>query len=377
MRRSIYVLLMTLVPGVCAAQGVLEPPKCAAEPGRAPLLVAGLAASAAARDPGKEQADPAEPISPTEEGAPDPAHSRAVGDGEAPVLAHITRAGAKLTDLGIAHGLRVVLTRQGEEFMLFQVAPDGEAVIAGLQADFPADKLVSALGGQVIELGSVHGLRGLFLRNGKHFQVLYVTPDGERVIPGVMWDSSGKNVTREQIAPVAGAAPTVVIGKDELASADQKSALDLVRRTTFAAIGDSSAPRLWMFVDPLCGYSVRALEAVKPFVARGEVELAVIPVAVFDDGHGKSTAAALSMLSRSGSEMISAWARGDLAGPAADAAAAFHKKNLAVAEAVGLRGTPLLLWRKADGSEGRFDGLPADFKVVIDSMEGKRHADAR
>ena len=64
------------------------------------------------------------------------------------------------------------------------------------------------------ELGETHGLRGLYLRNGPEFQVLYVTPDGRATIAGVMWDATGKNLTRDQVSKIDGAIPTVVVDKD-------------------------------------------------------------------------------------------------------------------------------------------------------------------
>jgi thiol:disulfide interchange protein DsbG len=42
--------------------------------------------------------------------------------------------------------------------------------------------------------------------------------------------------------------------------------------------------------------------------------------------------------------------------------------NMDVAAAIGLRGTPTFLWRKADGTEGRLDGLPDNFSALIASM---------
>jgi thiol:disulfide interchange protein DsbG len=228
-------------------------------------------------------------------------------------------------------------------------------------------------------MGSAHGLRGLFVRNGEQFQVLYATPDGERVIPGVMWDATGKNVTREQVTPITGAVPTAVIGKDTAASAAvgaRRPALDLVRGTTFGTSGPDSAPRLWVFVDPLCGYSVRALQELQSFVAGGKVQLAIIPVSVLDyEDQGRSTAAALAMVSKSADQMVTAWSRGDLKGPAGADAAARLGVNMAAAEEIGLRGTPTVVWRKADGSEGRVDGLPDDWNAVIGSMGSESHAD--
>src|SRR5208282_3447591 len=46
-----------------------------------------------------------------------------------PVLKHIASTGAQLLELGEAHGLRSVSARSGDEFMILQIAPDGEAVI--------------------------------------------------------------------------------------------------------------------------------------------------------------------------------------------------------------------------------------------------------
>ena len=242
-------------------------------------------------------------------------------------------------------------------------------------------ELLAIAGSQVTEIGSAHGLRGIFVRDGAAFQVFYATPDGERLIPGVMWDAVGKNITREQVAPIAGTLPTVVVGNNNEAARAQlaggtRSALDLVKDTSFGVTGPASAPRLWIFVDPLCSYSVRALQEIQPFVASGRVQVAVIPVSVLDyEDSGKSTPSALALLSKPADEMIAAWAHGDFNGPARTDAENRLRVNMAASEAIGLRGTPTVIWRKADGSEGRIDGLPEDWNAVIASMGGERHAE--
>ena len=55
-----------------------------------------------------------------------------------PVLKHIAATGAQLLDLGEAHGLRSVSARSGDQFMILQIAPDGEAVVGGPQLDLPS-----------------------------------------------------------------------------------------------------------------------------------------------------------------------------------------------------------------------------------------------
>ena len=37
------------------------------------------------------------------------------------------------------------------------------------------------------------------------------------------------------------------------------------------------------------------------------------------------------------------------------------------AAAIALRGTPTLIWRKADGTEGRVDGMPTNIEAVLAS----------
>ena len=379
MRTVLFLIALSVAPGEYAAAASLQPPNCALG---GTLPIKGVATRNAAAE------QPAPPSVPVEAATPKQTAGQTAGllseapdIDQVPVLKHISETGAKIFDLGTSHGLRGVIARLGEEFMLLEVAPDGQAVVAGLQSELSVSELLSIAGSQVTELGSAHGLRGIFVRDGAAFQVFYATSDGERLIPGVMWDSVGKNVTREQVAPIAGTLPTVVVGNNDEAARAQlaggtRSALDLVKDTSFGVTGPASAPRLWMFVDPLCSYSVRALQEIQPFVASGRVQVAVIPVSVLDyEDNGKSTPSALALLSKSADEMITAWAHGDYKGPTGTEAEGRLRVNMAASEAIGLRGTPTVIWRKADGSQGRIDGLPEDWNAVIASMGGERHAE--
>ena len=227
-----------------------------------------------------------------------------------PVLKHIASTGAQLLELGEAHGLRSVSARSGDQFMILQIAPDGQAVVGGPQLDLPVDKLMTLASGQVKELGETHGLRGLYLRNGQEFQVLYVAPDGQSTIAGVMWDATGKNLTREQVSKVDGAVPTMVVEKEgskTLEAAAKADALLGVEHSAFGMYGDPAAPRLWMVFDPYCSYSVRAFDQLKPYVAAGRIQLAIVPISILDyETNGQSTPAAESLL-RDPARMAEAW----------------------------------------------------------------------
>ncbi len=298
-----------------------------------------------------------------------------------PVLKHIASTGAQLLELGEAHGLRAVSARSGDQFMILQIAPDGQAVVGGPQLDLAVDKLMTLASGQVKELGETHGLRGLYLRNGQEFQVLYVTPDGRSTIAGVMWDATGKNLTREQVSKIDGAVPTMVVEKEgskTLEVAAKADALLGVEHTAFGTYGDPAAPRLWMIIDPYCSYSVRAFDELRPYVAAGRIQLALVPISILDyETNGQSTPAAESLLSQDPARMAEAWDHQSFRAPPSQEAPALLRKNNGIAEAIGLKGTPTLVWRKSDGTAGEIDGIPKSWEALIAEVEGAHNVSAR
>lgn len=256
-------------------------------------------------------------------------------------------------------------------------------LIAADQVDrVPALRRIASAGAQLFDLGTEHGLRTVFARNGSVFQVFYITADGQAAVGGVMWDASGQNVTKRQVASIEGTIPTVTIAAPGSPPPAQPTAtraaarapaplLETVVGTTYGTIGSASAPRLYLFVDPMCSYSVRAVEQLRPYVAGGKVQLAVIPVPVLDaDDQGRSTRAAKVMLSLPPDTMVAAWGDNRLNGPINPDAAARLFANMQAAEGIGLRGTPTFVWRKRDGSEGRADGIPGDLDALVASIGG-------
>jgi thiol:disulfide interchange protein DsbG len=294
-----------------------------------------------------------------------------------PALAHIAAAGATLSDLGLSHGLRTVVARHGAQVMVFQVSPDGQATVAGLMTDLSVDQLRAIGGKDVTELPPQHGLRALFLHNGPQFQVFYASPDNARVIPGVMWDAAGKDLTRDQVASIPGTIPTVTIGADAAAGAGTAAnqpagSPDLIavaQGTTHGSIGNAAAPELWMFMDPQCSFSVRAMQELTPFIAAGKVRVNVIPLSILDgEDNGMSTRSALNLVSMPADQLVSAWETGNTTGdPALDANGKLQM-NMTAAAAIHLQGTPTLIWRKANGSAGRLDGIPPDVADLVASI---------
>lgn len=342
-----------------------------------------LLSSALVLAPGLASADP---LCAIPDGAPvgmaeavTPAVAPPVVPAPSPALDHVAASGARIEEAGTSHGLRVANARSGDQFTRLHVSPDGQAVVIGLMSELSVAELRAMAGGRVTELGVLHGLPGFFVPNGDRFQVYYATPDMQRVIPGAMFDASGKSLTRDQVASIPGAIPTVVLGdvpggpqRPGQAAVSQVSPgplLEAVEAAAYGTAGPASAPRLWVFVDPYCGVSVRALQHLAPYAAAGRVQIAVVPVAVLDrEADGRSARAAKSLLTFSPDDLVAAWTarRFDVAaGPEAQARLA---RNAAVAAAIGLRGTPTFVWRKADGTEARADGLPDDLGALVASV---------
>jgi thiol:disulfide interchange protein DsbG len=288
---------------------------------------------------------------------------------------HVAAAGAVVSDLGSSHGMRSIAARNGDQFMIFQVTPDGQAAVSGALTELTAAQLTAAAAsGNVTPLAAQHGLDALFVRSGAQFQMFYVTPDKERVIPGVLWDSAGKDLTRGQVANVPGAIPNVTVGDMPSSRAAAESpasvaALPLVQKASAGTVGASSAPHLWMVIDPQCIYSVRAYQMLHPFIESGKLQLSVIPISVLDyEDNGQSTKSALALLSKSPDQLVAAWQAGSVNDPPIPAAAARLQANRAIAQAIRLQGTPTLIWEKPDGTEGRIDGVPTSIDMLIASI---------
>jgi len=290
-----------------------------------------------------------------------------------PFVQHVAAAGANLSDLGESHGMHAFAARSGTRFMVFEVAPDGEAGVAGAMVALTPAQLERIASGNVSNLGVEHGLAGFFVRSGPQFQVFYATPDNQRLIPGVMWDASGKDVTRRQVAAIPGAVPTVVVGAAgsyaQGSPGPGVAALPLLRKAYFGTIGRASAPELFELIDPQCVYSVRALQMLEPYVASGRVRVAVVPLAVLDpEDRGQSTRSALALLSKPVDQIVASWRAEDMDAAPSREAAERLRANMAIAQAIGLKGTPTFIWRKADGTEGRIDGMPMDIGTLVSSI---------
>jgi thiol:disulfide interchange protein DsbG len=266
-------------------------------------------------------------------------------------VSHIASAGAAITDLGTADGMRQIAARSGSQFMLFDVAPDGSAAVSGVPIEMSVAQLKTVAAGDITNIGAVHGLEGYFVRSGAMFQVFYATPDNQRVIPGAI--------------------PTVEVNGPDGPQAAPAAALPLVDNATFGTIGDNPSKHLYMLIDPQCIYSIRAFQMLRPFAEQNQIEISVIPLTILDNENGgQSTRSAMALLSDAPDQIVGAWESGSVSNPPSEQAANRLKNNMLIAQAIGLQATPTFVWRKSDGSEGQLVGVPQDVQAFVAAIGG-------
>ena len=298
-----------------------------------------------------------------------------------PFLQHVASAGATLFDLGVSHGLHLAAARSGDEFRMFSVQPDGQSAIEGSPVELGVPQLLTIASGNVTQLGEKAGFTGYFVRSGQQFQVFYAVSDGSIVVPGILRDAAGRNLTRDQVASIPGAVPTVEVAGDAggspVTSAPSTTTSPLgtamqlaaVEKSDFGTIGPASAPQLFMLIDPQCIYSVRSYQMLRGYAHAGKIRLSVVPTSVLDyEDHGQSTKSALALLSKPADQLLTAWQTGDVGGPISPEAPNKLRQNMGIAEAIGMKGTPTFVWRKTDGTVGRIDGLPTDVSALVSSV---------
>ncbi|MGB7754827.1 MAG: thiol:disulfide interchange protein DsbG [Salinisphaera sp.] len=194
------------------------------------------------------------------------------------------------------------------------------------------------------------GLTGYAARAGHTPVALYLTPDGHHVIVGTMLDEHGHNLSE--------AALDAAITKPQ-----QQSAWPQLAAATWIADGPESAPRtVYVFTDPNCPYCHRFYEAARPWVKAGKVQLRTILVGILKPSSPGKAAAILSA-----KNPVAAYRRHEAdyrtggIKPLEDIPPALSDKltaNNALMTGLGIRGTPGIVTRDAQGRIHIHQGMP-------------------
>ncbi|MFT8464842.1 hypothetical protein [Acetobacter syzygii] len=201
----------------------------------------------------------------------------------------------------------------------------------------------------------------IFVRDEKTFQTFYLTPD-QQVIPTIHW-KPGTSVKSGQ--PIGQSAPPP----------SGEGAVRILTASSFGLYGHADAPRLYMVIDPLCSFSVRALQSLQPYIDKGALELAIVPIAINDhENHNRSTPAAQAMLSVGQRDMVSIWRQIIAQGEApedmtpSDTAGAQLQLNRQKAAMINLTGTPTIAWLDKQGRAHQMTGLPDNLDSLITEL---------
>ena len=280
-------------------------------------------------------------------------------------LNRLTGSGAHLASPGQFHGFETGAAYTPDRVFIYFLPKDHRGVLGGTAIPVPYDTLRSLSGKRATDLAPWHGIRGMFLQNGSHFQVIYATPDGQAAVAGSLWDASGRDVTRQQIQHIPGAVPSVRMDGAQIT----KTVLASLHGGT---VGSLSAPSTVMLIDPQCMYSIKAAQNLMPLVQAGKLRLKVVPLSVLDyEDRGESTRNAQAMLSYPETDMVRAWLGGHLherADTPASNAASQLAENGTFAKSIALKGTPTFLWIRTDGSLGRLEGNPTDVSSFLGEL---------
>jgi thiol:disulfide interchange protein DsbG len=143
-----------------------------------------------------------------------------------------------------------------------------------------AIKKIEAKGAKIVgTFDAPNGLRGYAAQYQSRGMTLYLTPDGQHVLLGNLYDADGKDLSLE---------PLKKLVYDPMS----KEIWAKMQASSWIADGSKDAPRtVYLFSDPNCPYCNMFWEQARPWVNAGKVQLRHIMVGIIrEDSPGKSAA---------------------------------------------------------------------------------------
>jgi len=143
-----------------------------------------------------------------------------------------------------------------------------------------AIKKIEAKGAKIVgTFDAPNGLRGYAAQYQSRGMTLYLTPDGQHVLLGNLYDADGKDLSLD---------PLKKLVYDPMS----KEIWAKMQASSWIADGSKDAPRtVYLFSDPNCPYCNMFWEQARPWVNAGKVQLRHIMVGIIrEDSPGKSAA---------------------------------------------------------------------------------------
>ena len=256
-------------------------------------------------------------------------------------------------------------------------------------------------GAQMRYLGAEGGLDGWISIKGGQEQYFYVTPDGQAIIMGVMFNKDGKMITMRQVrklqqdsgsslamladdgtlqapgskADDAGAMAAAAAGSSSKPATMEKfktpaeQMMDTVEQANWVPLGNANAPFIYTFVDPQCPHCHDFIMDLKEkYIDTGLLQVRIIPVGFTPDSLAQ---AAFLLAVPSPQDRFFKHLAGDkTALPVlADVNQQGVQRNLAIMQTWNFNVTPLTVYRAADGQVKIVQGRATDPQAIINDLQ--------
>ena len=206
------------------------------------------------------------------------------------------------------------------------------------------------------------GLKGYAAEYRGQGMGLYLTPGGQHVLVGSLYDAKGEDLSAPHL--------------DELVYGPMSKAVwSKLEQSAWIADGDAKAPRVvYLFSDPNCPYCNLFWEQARPWVKAGKVQLRHIMVGIIRENSPGKSAALLAA-----KDPAKALAEHEQAGKASTLQAltqipsevqAKLDGNMALMQELGLSATPAIFYRDAAGNLQTQQGAPSP--AALEKLLGPR-----
>lgn len=241
--------------------------------------------------------------------------------------------------------------------MLLVAALFGTSVEA-LAKDWPAPiKAIEAQGVEVIgSFEAPGGMKGYAGVMRQQPLPLYLTPDGQHVIVGPMFDSKGKELSEEPLERLV-SKPMADKGWKQLES------------STWIADGGKNAPRVvYTFTDPNCPYCNKFWNDARPWIKAGKVQLRHVMVGILGPTSPGKAAALLTakdpQAAMTQHEQQRASGGVKPLGSVSKAVQEQLDANQGLMQQLGSSATPTIFYKDAGGKLQKVQGAPSAEKLI-------------
>lgn len=158
----------------------------------------------------------------------------------------------------------------------------GAAMVANAAQDkaTPVEQHLAAQGVKIVQsFSSIAGLRAIVADNGTEKRLFYITPDGQGLIAGMVFDAQGNNITSADMnkAGVSDVGGAKVMGDTQL-----QSLWDRAEKRRWVQEGKSGKV-VYVIFDPNCPYCHRLWSTLRAGVQAGKIQVRWLPVAILKD----------------------------------------------------------------------------------------------